>query len=146
MIGATDGDVAPRLVLDIPSHPEEVASARHAVVEFLAGQGVPTVVLDDMELVTSELVTNAIVHPASAAGPVRLEVEASDKVTIAVSNVGSISAIPPIEQWRPAPPFALSGRGLGIVRRLCDEVSVRQVADRAVVACVRRLPDGGGLP
>jgi hypothetical protein len=60
-----------------------------------------------------------------------------------VSNIGPAAAIPPVERWRPAPPQALSGRGLGIVRRLCDAVSVAQDGERAVVTCRRRLPDLG---
>ena len=75
-----------------------------------------------------------------------VEVEVvSDVVRLAVSNAGSAEQIPPVERWQPAPPLAISGRGLGIVRRLCDTVSVHQYSDRAVVSCQRRLPDGGGL-
>lgn len=144
-IGAAEDAVSERLVLDVPSRAEEVAVARHAVATFLAGRGVSSVVVDDMELVTSELVTNAIIHPLG--GPsevVHVAVAMSDAVLITVSNVGPAAAIPPIDRWQPAPPLAMSGRGLGIVRRLCDAVSVAQDGDRAVVTCRRRLPDGGG--
>ena len=135
------------MALDVPSSAEEVAVARHAVASFLGERSVSSVVVDDMELVASELVTNAIIHPVG--GPthvVHVEVEVADAVTLSVSNVGPAAAIPPVEQWQPAPPLAMSGRGLGIVRRLCDAVAVRQVDDRAVVTCRRRLPDGGGAP
>ena len=139
----TDTNTTRRLVIEVPGRAAAVARARQAVAQFLALRGVPTVVVDDMELVTSELVTNAIIHPPAPVDVVRVEVAASDTVSVAVSNVGAAAAIPPVESWRNPSPHALSGRGLAIVKRLSDVVSVRQVGDRAVVTCQRRLPDGG---
>jgi anti-sigma regulatory factor (Ser/Thr protein kinase) len=151
--GATDdgpvavigGDV---LDLDVPVRADAVAGIRHAVADHLTRRGVPTSVVDDIELVTSELVTNAIIHPRPASGTpaVRVQVALSDIVQVVVANHGSAATIPPVEQWVPAPPLALSGRGLGIVRRLCDDVTVHQSAERAVITCRRRLPDGGAKP
>jgi anti-sigma regulatory factor (Ser/Thr protein kinase) len=138
------GTVPHRVVLDVPCRVDEVAISRHAVADFLADCEVPSVVVDDIELVASELITNAIIHPrVSAAEVVHVEVDVTDVVRIAVSNAGSAEAIPPVEHWQTAPPLVSSGRGLGIVRRLCDTVSVQQVSNRAVVSCLRRLPDGG---
>jgi len=146
-LGAVAGRTVARLVVDVPSSPDQVSTARHAVVAFLVEQGVSSVVVDDLELLTSELVTNAIIHPdATASQVVVVEVEAADTVVISVSNVGSAAAIPPVDDWQPAPPLAVSGRGLGIVKRLCDSVSVEQRGDLTVVSCRRRLPDGGGAP
>ena len=149
VLGTTDDGLRDRLSFEMPAQPEQVATARHAVVEFLAVRGVPSVMVDDIELVTSELVTNAIIHPEPVpgrVGTVFLDVTLTDAVVLSVANVGSASAIPPVESWLLAPPLAPSGRGLGIVRRLCDLVSVEQDGDRAVVHCRRRLPDGGGSP
>jgi anti-sigma regulatory factor (Ser/Thr protein kinase) len=77
---------------------------------------------------------------------VHVELRVWDAVALTVSNVGSAADIPPIDQWRldPSPPDA--GRGLAIVRRLCDEVVVEQRGDRVAVTCRRSLPDGGVLP
>ena len=121
---------------------------RHAVVDHLTTRGVPSTVVDDIELVTSELVTNAIIHPrpCTATRRVHLRLSLSDAIELMVANVGSATAIPPVDEWQPAPPFALSGRGLAIVRRLCDNVTVEQAGERAVVTCRRRLPDGGVKP
>jgi anti-sigma regulatory factor (Ser/Thr protein kinase) len=140
--GATDGNVVSRLTLDVLPRPQDVAAARHAVARFLTDHGVSSVVIDDVELVTSELVTNAVVHPEISA-PIHVEVEVGEGVVLAVSNVGSAAPIPDTADWRPAPPFALSGRGLGIVRRLSDAVAVTEADGRAVVTWTRRLPDGG---
>jgi len=152
MLGATEqGTVAVlanhALDLVVPARRGEVATARHAVVEHLARKGVSSVVVDDLELVASELITNAIVHPRPIPdGVVRVHVEVDHLVAMTVANIGEARAIPPIEAWLPAAPGALSGRGLGIVRRLCDDVAVEQRGELAVVSCRRHLPDGGGMP
>jgi serine/threonine-protein kinase RsbW len=135
------------LDVQVPVRADAVADVRHAVVKHLARGGVPSTIIDDVELVTSELVTNAIIHPRRAAdAAVDVHVSLSDVIEVIVANVGSVAAIPPVEQWRPASAFAPSGRGLGIVRRLCDHVTISQAGERAVITCRRRLPDGGAMP
>ena len=152
MFGATEqGTVAVlanhALDLVVPARRGEVAAARHALVEHLSRHGVSSMVVDDLELVASELITNAIVHPKPMPqAVVQVHVEVADLVAMTVANVGSARAIPPVEAWLPAAPGALSGRGLGIVRRLCDDVAVEQRGELAVVSCRRHLPDGGGMP
>ena len=154
MFGATEqGTVAvlanQAIDFDVPARRDEVALARHLVVDHLRARGVSSVVIDDLELVTSELVTNAIVHPRPTGqgdAVVHVHVDVSDVVVLVVANVGPADAIPAIDEWHPASPAALSGRGLGIVRRLCDDVAVEQRGDLAVVICRRQLPDGGAMP
>jgi len=131
-----------RLVLRLRAMPADVSEARHAVAEFLVGRGVSAMVVDDMELVTSELVTNAVVHGGS--GSIGVEVDTEKEIVVTVSNTGSAKLIPPIHMWRTASPMAPSGRGLGIVRRLCDDVAVLEIDGTTVVVCRRRLPDAGG--
>ena len=133
----------------MPARRDEVAAARHIVVDHLSGRGVSSVVVDDIELVTSELVTNAIVHPQPTGRTnvvVHIHVDVSDAVVLSVANVGPATPSPPSTSGTPAPPAALSGRGLGIVRRLCDDVAVEQRGELAVVTCRRQLPDGGAMP
>jgi anti-sigma regulatory factor (Ser/Thr protein kinase) len=154
MFGATEqGTVAvlakQTIDVDVPARREDVAVARRAVVEHLTTRGIPSVVVDDLELVASELVTNAIVHPKPSTRPgavVHVHVDVSSDVVLSVANVGPADAIPPVDDWHPVSPAALSGRGLGIVRRLCDEVAVEQRGELAVVTCRRQLPDGGAMP
>jgi anti-sigma regulatory factor (Ser/Thr protein kinase) len=140
--GATS-DVLDALELDVPARTDAVAMARHAVAQHLARAGVPSTVIDDIELVASELVTNAIIHPRPPATSVQIRVDLGDVIELMVGNAGVAAAIPPVAEWRPAPAAALSGRGLGIVRRLCDEVSLEQVGERAVITCWRSVPDRG---
>lgn len=147
--GGAAGVLGQRVLdLDVPARSEAVAAVRHALVANLSGHGVPSTVVDDMELVTSELVTNAIVHagPGARDALVQVCVELSDTIELVVANKGSVGAIPPVEEWQPAPPWSPSRRGLGIVRRLCDTVTVEQSGERAVIRCRRRLPDRGAMP
>ena len=145
--GTVDGAGTHALDLEVRADPGEIGGARHAVVGHLAELGVPMAVIDDIELVTSELVTNAIVHPRPErrSNVVHVHVDVSDEIAMSVANVGTTAAIPPVDAWQPASPAAMSGRGLGIVRRLCDEVAVEQRGDLAVVRCWRHLPDGGAM-
>jgi anti-sigma regulatory factor (Ser/Thr protein kinase) len=136
-----DEPMTDRLVLHLRARPADVSEARHAVASFLADHGVSSIVVDDMELVTSELVTNAVVH--GRRGSIGLEVDTEGEIVVTVSNVGPARLIPPIDQWRAASPLAPSGRGLGIVRRLCDDVAVLEIDDTTVVVCRRRIPDAG---
>ena len=120
---------------------DDVAAIRRAVAEFLARRSVPSTVIDDLELVTSELVTNAIVHRSSD-DPVAVHVGLSETIEIEVCNHGSVASVPPVDAWRVPSPHEMSGRGLGIVRRLCDEAAIRQEGDWLVVRCRRHRPDG----
>lgn len=74
----------------------------------------------DVELVTSELVTNALEHGAGP--PVDVDVAAAATgITIAVA---SRSADLPVPSTEPAPVTQLRGRGLQIVSALSDHVLV----------------------
>ena len=132
------------LELEVGARARSVGDARHAVASFLHTSAVPSVIVDDLALVTSELVTNALVHPIPSDHPIRLDVSVGGAVTLEVSHWGPHSALPPVATWQPAPPAEPSGRGLGIVRRLCDDVAVRQDGGWTVISCGRRLPDRGG--
>ena len=124
---------------------DDVAVLRHAVTEFLGRRRVPSTVVEDLELVVSELATNAIVHRSSDHA-VAVRVVLSESIDVEVSNHGSAAGVPPVEEWRVAPPHETSGRGLGIVRRLCDDAAIRQDGDRVIVACRRHRPDGRLTP
>jgi anti-sigma regulatory factor (Ser/Thr protein kinase) len=134
--------VGERDVLDlhVPARTDAVAAARHAVVRHLLRAGVPSVVVDDLELLTSELVTNAVIHPRPPAPTVHVRVAVAECIEVRVAHRGTAAALPPLDDWHPVPATALRGRGLGIVRRLCDDVVVAQVGDQTVVTCRRSVP------
>ena len=141
---AAPRDSARALVLHVPTQTEQVAPTRRAVHEYLVAHAVPSPVADDVRLVASELVTNAILH-GRPAGAVDVEVALRPpaEVVLQVSNDGPVGRIPPVDDWRPAPALALAGRGLGIVRRLCDAVEVHGDERVATVVCRRRWQSGG---
>jgi anti-sigma regulatory factor (Ser/Thr protein kinase) len=132
------------LKLEVAARAGSVGDARHAVASFLQVSALPSVIVEDLALVTSELVTNALVHPIPSDHPIRVDVSVGGAVTLEVAHWGPDSALPPVATWEPAPPAEPSGRGLGIVRRLCDDVVVRQDGGWTVISCRRRLPDRAG--
>jgi len=141
-VDVSRAETSQRLEFEVPADARSVGEARHAVTTFLVANDVPSVILDDIELATSELVTNAVLHPVPSEHHVRIRVEVDTHITLSVANYGPVHAIPPIEHWVPAPPSAMSGRGLGIVRRITDEARVLQDGAWTVVSCARRLPGG----
>ena len=152
MMADTDGDAlgvaSPGVDLSMAleaNSVDDVAAVRRAVTEFLARRNVPSTVIEDLELVTSELVTNAIVHRSSD-DPVAVHVGLSKTIEIEVGSRGSVTSVPPVDAWRVPPPQEMSGRGLGIVRRLCDEAAIRQEGEWLVVRCRRHRPDGRATP
>ena len=95
----------------VPGRPEEVAAIRRHVREML-GAGHP--VIRDVELLTSEVVTNAITHSASGddGGTVTLRMLTGErKVRVEVVDGGGAAPVS-----RPyGDPWAEHGRGLWLV-------------------------------
>lgn len=103
-------------VLRLPHRAEAVAVARHRVRASLAAGGVTGQVLDDAEMVVSELLGNAIRYACEIAGGVVVlgwQVR-GEQVEVRVTDGGSGRLV----EARPAPTTAVSGRGLHIVQRL----------------------------
>jgi anti-sigma regulatory factor (Ser/Thr protein kinase) len=91
----------------LPEDTTAVARARHAIRELLTSWKL-LCLLDDAELVTSELVTNMVRH---AATPAHLQVQWEGTcLRIAVGD-----AHPAVPQPRPAGAGASDGRGLQII-------------------------------
>ncbi|MEZ0493792.1 SpoIIE family protein phosphatase [Kineococcus sp. TBRC 1896] len=116
-------DAALRLPADIRA----VASARGFLRERLTAWSADEL-LDEAELVLSELVTNALVHTAGDAGLTLRFDGAERRLRIAV---GDSSTRSPRE--RDAPPDALGGRGLAIVDAVADAWGVDVTADGKTV-------------
>jgi anti-sigma regulatory factor (Ser/Thr protein kinase) len=121
------------LVLRLQPTPDAPATARAAVRDVCVDRCQPAVTAD-AELLTSELVTNAVVH---GTGIVTVAVECdADGVAVAV---GDESETRPAR--RPASVDAVGGRGLTIVARLARAWGVRDgdggQAAKFVWFCVR---------
>jgi anti-sigma regulatory factor (Ser/Thr protein kinase) len=123
------------LRLDLESAPAVVATARRRVREHvqaeLAGLAAVEDLLDDVALVVSELVTNAIVHGEP---PVTLEVQAERRDPACVVVVSCADGGP----WDGTPPDPVRGRGLLLVRALSDVVITADEHGTAVRATLTR--------
>lgn len=121
----------------------QVAVARRFVRETVAGQ-VPDDVSSDLELIVSELFTNAVQYGASSHVVVTVEV-GPDAAGVMVDSGSPAPEVGPIETWRVADEAEISGRGLGIVRRLADVVRVDRDGRRFAVAVRRTFSPLGQL-
>jgi len=102
------------LVLRLWPRPSSCAQARHAVRTFCFAHSLQDLA-DDAELLTSELVTNAIEHT----GTLITVVAVSDHGTLIVNVRDDGSAVAPIVDL--AAPDAESGRGLQLVEALAGQ-------------------------
>jgi hypothetical protein len=119
------------LLLDIEHGPLGPAQARAAVAAWSDGSALGAH-CDDLLLIVSELVTNAVLHGAP---PVRVEV-VTDERTVTVSVVDGARTAP---QRRTAGAAAESGRGMLLVDLLSADSGVRPAAQgKAVWACLPR--------
>jgi serine/threonine-protein kinase RsbW len=92
----------------------------------------------DLQLATSELVTNAIEHGAGDPITITITITRGDRrATVAVRSSGRSPDVGPPSTWNVAPPDAITGRGLGIVRALADHVAVRRSADDLEISVTR---------
>ncbi|MBA3984238.1 MAG: ATP-binding protein [Acidimicrobiia bacterium] len=123
-----------RLVLSIPSKVRYLRWARRTTEEGTRSFDLSPTQQIDLTLVASELVTNAIEH--GAGGRVRLEIWAEPgSVEVTASSAIGDELPRPTEEWLLPEPMARSGRGLAIIRQLCDSVQVHEADDRLVITC-----------
>lgn len=148
--GGAHKEVRAASVVLLPCVPSSVAVARGRIGAELHQAGLPATVMADAALVTSELLSNAILHARPLPDAcVRVSwVLSASVVEIIVSDGGSTTRP---QAARPSL-SSIGGRGLGIVEHLCSSWGVR--ADErgttvwAVVPASRggRAGPGGGGP
>ncbi|HSE54732.1 MAG TPA: SpoIIE family protein phosphatase [Nocardioidaceae bacterium] len=106
-----------------------VSDARRLVAEHLANYRLPGQVVDDAVLVTSELVTNAMLHGTA---PIDLRVHADQsRVMLEVQDRANFQP----RKIRPTPEDE-HGRGLQIVAALCQRWGTRMTQDGKAVWCI----------
>lgn len=123
--------------------PFAASAARSFVATTLRDAAVPAPTVDDFKLAISELVSNIVEHGAGGGFDVCIDLTHPDDwrvgIECAAADVGPRPPDP--VAWTLAGPDELSGRGLGIVRALMDEVDVHTAAGRLTINCsVRRRP------
>jgi anti-sigma regulatory factor (Ser/Thr protein kinase) len=141
------GEVSRRFeALCFQAHPIQVSACRHSVLEKLRAWRTP-VRLEDVELLVSEIVTNAILHGAplnNAEAYVVVELEeTAEGLLVRVRDSGS--------EWKPkaADPADLmeSGRGLLLVGKLAESWGHQiEQGSTFVYFVVRYLDAGSGEP
>lgn len=125
----------PRTRIDVDHSDQGPGQARAAVTARAQELGLPDDVCDDVVLLVSELVTNAIRY---ASPPVRLELQSCDQDVVVTVTDGSCEH----PTARQADDQAEGGRGMLLVDRLASDHGVRVDAPgKAVWARVRRSPD-----
>jgi PAS domain S-box-containing protein len=108
-------------VTEFASHPASVPAGRRFVATMLHDWAC-THLTDTATLLTSEILTNAILH---GLGPVRLQLRRTDTdITVIVSDRGRYQPQP-----RRADPTDEAGRGLSLVEMLATSWGVRATAD-----------------
>jgi anti-sigma regulatory factor (Ser/Thr protein kinase) len=125
-------------IVAVPRH-DTVAVARRAVVTAAADH-LENDCLDDVALVTSELVTNAVRHGPEGS-EIRIEAR-SDGQRFSVVVVNELGSQRPPEPhlWKVPGPDSLCGRGLGIVRSLAPGVHIEERDDQLMVEAWWRVP------
>ena len=122
--GARSADAEAQRTIRMPCSASAVQHIRRALVDDLQDLDVSSEVVDEAEIVVSELMGNAIRHARPLVdGMVRVRWKVkSGVVEVEVSDGGGPSTP------RPAPPalWSTSGRGLRIVRRLAHQWGVTE--------------------
>lgn len=124
-----------RDTVELTADPAQVAVARRFVRHSLTAVA-PGEVSADLELIVSELFTNAVEHGNAEAVVVTVGA-GNGTADVTVDSSGPAPAVGPVESWKVATEDALTGRGLGIVRRLADRVSVERSGEHLVVTAYR---------
>ncbi|MFE1749407.1 ATP-binding protein [Streptomyces anandii] len=108
--------------IPLPQAPGGVSAVRRRVRQVLSGWNLPTEAAEDVLLVVSELVTNALVHarPPATLRLCRVPVQGRRAVRVEVTDQGAAAAPGPLS----APDPDEHGRGLGIVTALSARCGV----------------------
>ncbi len=109
-------------VIRLRHTPMEVGVARRRMRSELAVAGVAPPLLDDVEVVVSELLGNAVLHANPIGGGMLVAswLLEDATLTVRVTDGGSLHRVEPVD----GTPLAESGRGLRIVDRLAADWGV----------------------
>jgi anti-sigma regulatory factor (Ser/Thr protein kinase) len=122
--------------VELEAHMSNVGIARRFVRSELEGRA-PESAVSDLTLITSELVTNAFEH---GSGRVVLTVRCQDgTASVTVTSGGQPAKLPTIETWATARADRVSGRGLGIVRQIGDDIEVDRSSDGVTITVHRKF-------
>jgi anti-sigma regulatory factor (Ser/Thr protein kinase) len=130
-----DGYFGRSIVIDVPDSERAVQQVRERITETLTGWTVPQPVIDDVELLASELTTNAIVY---ASPPVEVRIRHTAR-HIVLEVYDSATYLP--RRMRPTPDDE-HGRGLQLVALLAHRWGTRPTENGKAVWAVISLESG----
>jgi anti-sigma regulatory factor (Ser/Thr protein kinase) len=116
------------------------ARMRRTLRDFLSRQALDATVVYDVVLAADEAFINAVGHAEAVDAPIRVTARVSqNEATVEVRDGGAGFAYHKAD--RPSAPDVLrsNGRGVFLMERLMDEVSVRSGHSGTTVRMVRRL-------
>ena len=114
----------------------DIPDIRRQIAEIGTQVGLPPGGVERLALATHEIVANALVHGGGQAA-VRIDVE-EGRLVVTIADVGT--------GWRGGPPpdrpaaHQLSGRGLWLADRLCDELEIAHSASGTTIRLAMDLP------
>jgi anti-sigma regulatory factor (Ser/Thr protein kinase) len=117
---------APTAAWSLPASTASISSARHEAGRWLSSTGASAEESQDVTLVVSELVTNAV-RASRADDSIQLELAATDHgwaITVRDRGEGFV----PTATAFPDDPLAIGGRGLPVVSALAGPLSVERDA------------------
>lgn len=138
-----DGRLRNRILIEIPSNPENVGTIRVAVASFAAQLDFTIDEVDDIKVAISEAVSNAIIHGyAERPGMVAVEARAyEDRLEIVVEDRGR--GIEDVEKAL-QPAFTTDpgrmGLGLTFMDSFMDELSVRSTPGKGTTVLMVKRP------
>ncbi len=125
------------LARSVPSDHASLSGLRQSVSTWLNEELGAVSVVADTAVVLTELAANVIDHTDSPNIDVDLRLTAGH-LTLHVANEGPMSEVPAVDMWGRLAE-ADRGRGLRLVRALCDEVLVDGDDHRTEIICRLRL-------
>jgi anti-sigma regulatory factor (Ser/Thr protein kinase) len=128
------------LVIDLtqPFTENDLYTLRAAVSAHAHADSLAPGTVDSLLIIVGELSSNAIRH-GGGAGVLRLWV-AGDQLLCQVRDQGPGITDPHDAGREPVAPTAAGGRGLWIVRQLCQDLTIDNTMTGAVVTAMIRLP------
>jgi anti-sigma regulatory factor (Ser/Thr protein kinase) len=123
------------LSIRAPAEPARLRSVRREFRDWLAGHGVDHDDAESLLLAVGEAIANVIVHAYDGrAGELRVDATLDEgRLHVRVEDDG---------QWRP--PRDDEGRGLQIIRGLCEQVEIVSGAGGTMLTFARQLRTGNG--
>jgi anti-sigma regulatory factor (Ser/Thr protein kinase) len=126
--------------------PDTPRLIRAFVSDALRGWGATDDVIDDVRLAASELAANAVEYGDGTGVTVSVDCDDMWWVLQVESGSADHTATSRPDTWEVAPAAAISGRGLGIVRRLMDDVEAWSRRGTIVIVCRRSRTSRASRP